>query len=115
MADDKQIEKIVPLITCEIPFCQYVCKLVFGVDMLDLNFGVQVDSVKQPVKSNSVGSGYVSHCWTSAYDDASLSSQKRRTSHRIEKTSRSMKHGRHCSIQDCRAELESWFGFGVFS
>ena len=34
MADVKQVKKIVPLITCEIPFCQYVCKLVFGVNVL---------------------------------------------------------------------------------
>ena len=38
MADVKQIKKIVPLMACEIPFCQYVCKLVFGVDVPDLNF-----------------------------------------------------------------------------
>ena len=43
MADVKQIKKIVPLIACESPFCQYVCKLVFGVDMLDLNSGVQIN------------------------------------------------------------------------
>ena len=41
MADGQQMTKIVPLITGEIPFCQYVCKLVFGVDKLDLNLGVQ--------------------------------------------------------------------------
>ena len=29
MADVKQIKKIVSLITCEIPFCQDVCELVF--------------------------------------------------------------------------------------
>ena len=69
MAGVKQMKKIVPLITCEIPFCQHVCKLVIGVDVLDLNFGVQINSVKQPVKSNSVGFGYVSHGWTSAFDD----------------------------------------------
>ena len=69
MADVKQIKKIVPLIACEIPFCQYVCKLVFGVDILDLNLEVQINSVKQPIKSHSVGSGYMSHCWTSAFDD----------------------------------------------
>ena len=40
MADVKQITKIVPLIACEIHFCQYVCKLVFGVDILDLDFWV---------------------------------------------------------------------------
>ena len=39
MADVKQMKKIVPLITCDIPFCQYVCKLVFGADILDLNLG----------------------------------------------------------------------------
>ena len=78
MADVEQMKKIVPLITCEILFCQNVCKLVFGVDILDLNSWVQIDSVKQPIWSNSVGSGYMSHCWTSAFVDhlitASLSS-----------------------------------------
>ena len=68
MTDIEQMKKIVPLITCEILFCQDVCKLVFDVDILDLNLGVQINSVKQPIKSNSVGSGYVSHCWTSAFD-----------------------------------------------
>ena len=48
MADVQQIKKIVPLIACEISFCPYVCKLVFGVDLLDLNFGAQINSVKQP-------------------------------------------------------------------
>ena len=57
MADVKQMKKIVPLITCDHPFCQCVCKLVFGVDILDMNLGVQIDSLKQPIKSNSVGSG----------------------------------------------------------
>ena len=46
-----------------------VCKLVFGVDILDLNLGIQINPVKQPVKSNSVGSGHMSHCWTSDFDD----------------------------------------------
>ena len=69
MADVKQIKKMVPFIACKIPFCQYVCKLVFGVDTLDLNFGVQIDSVKQPIKNNSGGSGYMSHCGTSAFGD----------------------------------------------
>ena len=38
MADVKQIKMIVPLIACEIRFCHHVCKLVFDVDILDLNF-----------------------------------------------------------------------------
>ena len=71
MADVKQMEKIVPLITYEISLRQYVCELVFGVNVFDLVFGVQIESVKQPINSNSVGSGYVSHCWTSAFDDHS--------------------------------------------
>ena len=45
-----------------------VCKLVFGVDILDLNFGVQINSVEQPIKSNSVCSGYVSHRRTSSFN-----------------------------------------------
>ena len=43
--------------------------MVFGVDVLDLDFGVQMNSIKQPIKSNSVGSGNVSHCRTSAKND----------------------------------------------
>ena len=31
--------------------------------------GVHVDSVKQPIKRDSVGSGHVSHHWTSSFDD----------------------------------------------
>ena len=69
MADVEQTQKMIPFITWEISLCGYVCDLVFGVDILDLNLGVQINSVKQPIKSNSVGSGYVSHCWTPAYDD----------------------------------------------
>ena len=68
MFDVKQMEKIVPLITCEISLCQYVCELVFGVDTFDLNLRIQIDSVKQPVRSNSVGSWNMSHCWTPACD-----------------------------------------------
>ena len=50
------LRKIVPLITCEIPFSQHVCELVFGVNVPDLNFWVQIHSIKQAIKSNSVGS-----------------------------------------------------------
>ena len=39
----------------------------FGVDVFDLDFGVKIDSIKQPIKSNSVSSGDVSHCRTSAF------------------------------------------------
>ena len=51
-------------LTCEISLCQYVCELVFGVNVFDLDLGVQIDSIKQPIKSISVGSGNTSHCRT---------------------------------------------------
>ena len=49
------------------PLVKNVCELVFGVDVFDLDFGVQINSIEQPIKSNSVGSGDVSHCRTSAF------------------------------------------------
>ena len=55
----------------KLPLCQYVCELCFGVDIFDLNLliQIQIDPVKQPIQSNSVGSGHVSHCWTPAFND----------------------------------------------
>ena len=58
MADVKQMKKLVPFVTCEVPFGQYVCELMFGVDV----------PIEQPIKSNSVGSWHMSHCGTSAFD-----------------------------------------------
>ena len=46
MADDEQTQKTISFITCEISLCQYVCELVFGVNVFDLDFGVQIDSIK---------------------------------------------------------------------
>ena len=54
---------------CEISPGHFVCELVFGVDVFDLDLVVQIDSIKQPIKSNSVGSGDVSQCKTSAFND----------------------------------------------
>ena len=68
MADVEQMKKTVPFVTCEIPFCQYVCELMFGVDVPELNLRSQVNPVKHPIKSNSVGSSHMSHCWTPAFD-----------------------------------------------
>ena len=62
-------KKMVPLITCEISLCQCVCELVFGVNVFDMDLGVQVNSVEQPVKSYSVGSGNMSHCRASSFYD----------------------------------------------
>ena len=66
MADVEQTQKMVPFITCEISICQYVCELVLGINVFDLDLGVQIDSIKQQIKSNSVGSGNVSHCSASS-------------------------------------------------
>ena len=60
---------MVPFITRKTTFGQHVSELVFGVDVLDLDFGVQINSIEQPIKCNSVGSGHVSHRWTSALND----------------------------------------------
>ena len=46
LIDIEQMEKIVPPITCEIALCQYVCELVSGVNIFDLDLGFRVDSVK---------------------------------------------------------------------
>ena len=53
----------------KLPFCQYVCELILGVNISDLHFGTTIDSVKQPIKSNSVGPGNMSHCGTSTFDN----------------------------------------------
>ena len=69
MADVEQTQKMIPFITCKISICQYVCELVLGVNMFDVDLWVQIDSVEQPIKRNSVGSGHMSHCWTSSFDN----------------------------------------------
>ena len=51
------------------PLVKIVSELVFGVDVFDLDFGIQNNSIKQPIKSNSVSPGDVSHCRTSAFDN----------------------------------------------
>ena len=66
MANVEQTQKMIPFITCEISLCQYVCELVFGINVFDSDCGVQIDSIEQPIKSNSMGSGKMSHCGTSS-------------------------------------------------
>ena len=65
MANIKQAQQMIPLITCEIPFGSNVCELVFGVDV----FGIQIDSIEQSIKRNSVGPGNMSHCGTPSFND----------------------------------------------
>ena len=42
--------------------------MVFGVNTFDLDLGVQVNPVKQPIKSNSVGSEHMSYRRTSSFN-----------------------------------------------
>ena len=46
MADVEQTQKMIPFITCEISLCQCVCELVLGVNVFDLDCGVQIASIK---------------------------------------------------------------------
>ena len=69
MANVKQTQTMIPFITCEVSLGLHVCELVFGVNVFDLDFGVQIDSIEQPIKSNSVGSGNMSHCRASSLHD----------------------------------------------
>ena len=69
MADVKQAQQMIPLITCEIPFGEDICELVFGVDAFDLDFGVQINSIKQPIKCNSVSPGNMSHRRTPSFNN----------------------------------------------
>ena len=43
--------------------CQYVCELVLGVNVFDLDLGSQIDSIKQPINNNSAGSGNMFSLW----------------------------------------------------
>ena len=56
MADVEQLKMMVPFVTCEIPFGQNVCELVFGVHVPYWSLGIQINPIKQPIQSNSVGS-----------------------------------------------------------
>ena len=67
MANIKQSQQMIPFITCEIPLCPDVCKLVLGVDVFDFDLWVKINSVEQLIKSNSMSSGNMSHCWTPAF------------------------------------------------
>ena len=60
----EQAQQMIPLITCEISFSQNISELVLDVDVFDLDFGVQIDPINQPIKSNSVSPGNMSLCGT---------------------------------------------------
>ena len=56
MADVEDMKNIVPFITCAITFGPNVGELMFGVNVPNLNLGVQINYVFHPIQSNSVGS-----------------------------------------------------------
>ena len=68
MTDVEQMRKINPFVTCDITFGQNVCELMFGVHVTDLDIRIEINPVKQPIQSNSMSSGNMSHCGTSAFD-----------------------------------------------
>ena len=69
MANVEQTQKMIPFITCEF-FLVTVSASGFSVSMyLMWILGVQIDSIEQPIKSNSVGSGNMSHCRASSLYD----------------------------------------------
>ena len=58
---------MIPVITRETSFGWHVSKL--GVNIFDLDFWLQVNSVEQPINCDTVGCGQMSHCWTSSFDN----------------------------------------------
>ena len=69
MDNVERTQKMIPFVTCEISLGQYVCDLVVGVNVFDLDLWVQVDLIQKLIKSNSVGSGNMSHCGTPSFDN----------------------------------------------
>ena len=69
MANVKHAQQMIPLITRDTSFGQNVSKLVFGVEVFDLDLGIQINSIEKPIKRNSVGPGNMSHCRTPSFND----------------------------------------------
>ena len=61
MANIEQTQQIFHSSRVKFPLVN-VSELVFGVDVFDLDFGIQINSIKQPIKNNSVSPGNMSHC-----------------------------------------------------
>ena len=101
------------------PFVSMSASCFFGVKIFDLDLWFQVNSVKYPIKCNSLGLGkrvsLSDFCpWWSSWSQLHCL-HKCRASHQIEKTSRLRKLNRRCIIEERCAELESllgsWFVF----
>ena len=60
---------MIPLIARGTSCGQNVRKLVFGVDVFDLDLVIQINSIKQPIKCNSVSPGNMTHRRTLSFND----------------------------------------------
>ena len=73
---------------------------------------IQIDSVKQPIKSNSAGSWHMSHWWTPAFEyhlnHGFIVLKTRTTWHWTKKISHSKAQCQLETNQNCRAWLELW-------
>ena len=57
-----------PICSC-ILFChRFEAAYQTGISVSNLNCRIEINPVKQPIQSNSVGSWHMSHCWTSSFD-----------------------------------------------
>ena len=76
-------------------FSEYVCELVFGVYAFDVDLWVVIDPVK--LTNQDVGSGNMSHRWTSTFNDQLdfrfIIHENVKTWHLHEKISRLRKYG----------------------
>ena len=68
MADVEQTQKI-PFHSSRVKFPFVSMSASWFLVSMYLICGVQIDSIEQPIKSNSVGSGYMSHCRASSLYD----------------------------------------------
>ena len=75
--------------------------LVFGVNVFDLDLGVQIDSIELPIMRDSVGPGNMSHCGTSSFynhlDHCFVVLKHMQQSFLMRKIGRLREHGRHYS------------------
>ena len=69
MADIEQSQQMIPLSRLKFPLVKMSASWCLVSMYFDLDFRVQNTSIEQPIKSNSVSSGDVSHCRTSPFQN----------------------------------------------
>ena len=107
MADVEQTQKMIPFITCGVSLCQYVCELVLGVKVLDLDLGVQIDNTSH-CRASSIYD-HLDHCFV-VFKDLQQSFLTRRIG-------RLREQAQHCpdhqSFHEFSFALEIWTGLPV--